>query len=173
MHRNCRTLVSIGGPYCTSHRRSVMGLEIRQSQALDRLGISADGVYTTRDRAVDEVVATYTGERLDEKQLQDIYCGGGNHGTYVYALTDATTAVDNTFCDSHRFRCVAAMINDRRGTGLKSNVYFHQDDSDTSRPMQIRTQRRLKAGEELLLSYGSSYWRGFDHLPYSYATTLA
>lgn len=140
-----------------------MATQVRQSKGLESLGVTGDGVYTTRRRNKGDVIAYYECDRIDDADLARIY---GQGGTLVYSLTDGQTDIDGTFADAHRSRCVASLINDARGTQYENNVFF----CDLSQPFAVRANRFIEAGEELFLDYGAHYWRGFARTPYRYET---
>jgi len=135
--------------FATIHATLTHSKQVKESRLLTSLGITdANGVYTTRPREENELIAFYDCERVTDAQLDLVY---GVGGTRVYTLDDSS--VDGTYADAHRQRCIAALINDARGArraGVKDNVYF----CNLSQPYAIRALRRIEAGEELLLNYG-------------------
>ena len=148
---NCPVMVSLGRPYCKTHLRLRMGLEIKDSDHLLRLGLTGRGVYATRAFQYNELIAKYECERVDVNELERRY---GSSGVHVYTLDDE--AGDGRFPDGLRDRWVATMINDCRGGEAGANVAFI-----TAQPMEIRATRYIAGGEELLIDYGDQYWRGF------------
>jgi len=158
----CRTYVSIGGPYCATHRKRLQGIVVKTSQGLASINIVGNGVYAAREFAKHEIVCMYDCERVSEQRIVQLY---GKHGTRIYALNDKQSLIDETAADAALDRIAASLINDAYGLGTcekpcRNNVYF----CDRSQPYCIRARRRIRTGSELFLSYGDDYWNGFDEM---------
>lgn len=107
------------------------------------------GVFALTALPRGAALGRYVGETLTRAQLDARYAAHGRTPTYVLQLgrDSFIDARDPTKSNWTRF------LNDPRGTGKRANVRVGARGS-------VKTCRAVKAGEELLFSYGRQY-----HLP--------
>jgi hypothetical protein len=118
-------------------------VEIRKSS----IPGAGSGVFAKVDIPNGYDLGLYRGEALTEKEFEDRY-GESGHGEYTLYLPD------KTYVDAAKtgYNWTSRM-NAPRGLGKKSNIWWDQYGRTFAR-------RNIKAGEELLVGYGTSYWSG-------------
>jgi hypothetical protein len=131
------------GRYCHVHMASKDGLRVKKS------AIAGMGLFATRDFAIGENVADYTGDML---MLTHDKIGG----EYALELT-TRKAIDAARTNTAYGR----YINDPRGSDLTANTEFVVNPArGTGR---LRATVRISKGDEILVSYGAQYWRTYGH----------
>ena len=109
--------------------------------------------------------------KLNADELASVY---GNSAVQFYTLEDRDAAAD---------RIVASIINDAKGLpGCRNNVEFGQVRLATplvgvlthnqGDPSEIVAISDIKSGDELFISYGREYWRGYRRCKTSHVTRL-
>jgi hypothetical protein len=96
-----------------------------------------------------EMLGIYRGEALTPDQFTKRFKGVDN-APYVLALKNGTINVDG---EKKGYNWVSR-VNAPRGTTMKTNIWWDDDGN-------VFSKRKIKAGDELFVSYGPSYWRGF------------
>jgi len=101
------------------------------------------GVFTTCDIDEGVTIGEYTGELVDMSKIQE-------HGKYAWSLKNgqAVDAIDPEKSNWLRY------INDHR-TEEGNNLSMYERDNR----VYYQTNRPIKKGSELFVSYGESYWR--------------
>jgi hypothetical protein len=131
------------GQFCFSHRKQKHGTRVAKAQVRG----AGMGLHATRDFERNEIIADYTGELIHDDN------DDGVGGPYFLGLTRR----DHGCIDAARTNSGdGRWINDPRGTGRRPNCKFASVPGTTE--VRVRTLRRVKKGEEFLLSYGRSYW---------------
>jgi SET domain-containing protein len=112
---------------------------------------SGKGVYTKIDIEKDEIVTEYTGEKVSH-----------TIGTARFILNQSDSLIylnKKYFVDSRTDEnCLATFINDASGLNkinLKNNVLMIR----VRGRIFVVAKRNIKKGEELLISYGTNYWK--------------
>ena len=124
-------------------------LEVRKSK-IKGAGL---GLFTTIDIEKGEYIDVYMGRKLNASQVLkedpaiDLYLMEINK---------------NHFIDGGgKYKCPVSFVNDARGLtrtpGIRNNCYF--DLLRREKKMALIASRNIKAGEELFVYYGDSYWR--------------
>lgn len=131
------------GQYCWNHLSSIAGLRIKPSSVP---GAGA-GLFASRDLPARTRI-DYTGDRRVDVSIKD-------GGAYFLALTN-TTVIDAARTNAGPGR----WINDPRGTSAKANASFviHTPPGG-QRVACVRTLRPVQKGEEILVKYGTDYWK--------------
>ena len=131
------------GQYCWAHLRSICGLSIKKSSIPDAgLGLFADRQLPSGHRV------DYTGDRVPLARAAD-------GGSYFLQITNQT-AIDAARTNSGEGR----WVNDPRGTDHRANTEFVlYTPPGKPRTACVRTLRQIEKGEEILVKYGSHYWR--------------
>lgn len=147
---SCYTWVDVGLPYCKAHLESELHLEIKPSTIPSAgLGVFAKG--RRRRGAVfqaDQKICEYLGEKLRLPEIERRYgsrFAGGKEFTAPYVLEVKT----NLFVDGALLRGVGTMINHSDSKSL--NCFFHKN--------MVYALKPIYHGQELLVSYGSDYFR--------------
>lgn len=114
---------------------------------------SGKGLYTSKDIAKDEIVCEYEGEKLTWKEcLARNEAQKGKGGYYFYI--NSKNCVDA----QHTLWAIGRYANDAAGpsriSGIRNNCKY---DVVKGKPY-IRATRNIKAGSEILVSYGKDYW---------------
>ena len=134
------------GCLCWVHRAARDGTRIKDSAVAG----AGRGLFAARDFAKNEVVARYTGDLINTAEGRADGEGfGGSH--YVLELSEQL-AIDAARTNTADGR----LINDARGSNRRANVRFVAN--QRAKTVTIRTTRRVREGEEFLLSYGRSFW---------------
>ncbi len=112
---------------------------------------AGQGLYTAIALYKDEVIAIFHGERLSAKAARDRAAKGLDR--YFMELPDGTTL------DAMGVVGFAKYANDAQGSmnsALRNNAAITLDDDDR---VCLRATRRIRAGHEILCSYGKRYWQ--------------
>jgi uncharacterized protein len=137
----CKRITTITHPYCAQHTKEVLGLIIAPSQ----IKMAGLGMYTTRDIKKGQVIGEYKGEKLTTEQYNRRYAKA-DYGAYGMAIQR------NLVYDARKTNsCLCRYICDYTGSGKKPNVEFQGE----KKIIEVITLRKIKAGEELLVDYGS------------------
>jgi hypothetical protein len=136
---NCRTAK---GRHCHIHMRALDGLRVTKS----KIPGAGMGLFAARDLKTGDHIADYTG---DELVLRD-----GVGGPYVLAMTQRR-AIDAARTNTGYGR----WANDPRGAqGGPNSEFVLNPARNTGR---LRATCSVRAGQEILVSYGPSYWKAF------------
>ncbi len=146
----CRQLTRYGA-YCWTHLAKEERLRVKTSS----IPGAGRGVFATRHIRPGEVIGQYTGDLLrgDYSSRSDPNTGG-----VYYLQLNNHLCVDAARTDTH----VSRFINDPRGTGQRPNCKFAHDGRTSI--VRVRATRHIQPGQELLLSYGRTYWDAYNHL---------
>ena len=123
-------------PVPSFYHTSPYTLDIRKSM-IANAGL---GVFTGKDIPADVCIDVYTGDLLSI--ATSLYYFQINEGVGIDAGSYP--------------RCYMAMLNDGFG---KNNCEFRVDDE--MRHVSVWSIRDVEAGEELFVSYGEDFWKGF------------
>lgn len=159
--QRCKLRVCYGWPYCYHHLPKKCGVKVvKQSPVLESIGIRGRGLIATKEfKPGDRIVSYHHAERIDRVELDRRY-GTGEKWTAPYVVEIKS----GDYLDGACVRAAAPLINDPRGTGKRPNCEFKRGKRDGSRTfntVRVVAKRRIKPGDELLVSYGRDYWRGF------------
>jgi hypothetical protein len=120
---------------CTKHLRLV-GLEVKESM----IPGSGWGLFTTRDRGSDEVVAYFTGVEVER-------------ATFVGSSEYHSNKGGGISIDSSIERCSAACANSLL-SGKNSTIVTYR------KQCYIKTIKPIRSGDEIYVTYGRSYrWK--------------
>ena len=129
------------GQYCWNHLRIIRGLRIKRSGNRG-FGLFADRVLPSN------MDIDYTGDIEGLRAEKD-------GGVYFLALS-RHRAINAARTNSAEGR----WVNDPKGTGLRANATLVPWNGPNGEARAcVRTTRRIAAGEEILASYGSGYWK--------------
>ena len=138
---------------CPQHLRRRLGLEVKES-TIPHAGL---GLFTTKDRKKGENICTYSGKIILEMSDSDSETEREPYiGRYVLQVQN------NILIDAARTDSEGRYINSARGTRKKNNVQAVWDRK--KKIANIRARQKIKAGEELLMGYGSAYWRYYSRI---------
>jgi hypothetical protein len=128
------------------HLKSEKGLVVKQST----VGGAGKGLFTTKRVRRKARVAKYSARRVQRRPTP---------GSEYNMRVSANKYLDGSSKQTHSGR----YVNDARGSNKTSNVRFGRQRklyrADNRRYTPIIAKRNIPAGAELLLSYGSDYWR--------------
>ena len=131
------------------YNSSAFELHIGDSQIKD----GGLGVYTDEDIPENTIIDEYRGDKIEAFESLD--------NDYYYEIIQPNKENNQLGLgvDAAKFpRCYMAMINDASfEKSLENNCEF-QDDIE-NKTVYVVTSRDIKAGEELFVSYGDTYWR--------------
>ena len=144
----CNKKVCIGGRYCKQHLRFVKGVEIKQSQIIE----AGMGVYATKKIPKNYNILEYIGTRYESIEE-----------TNPYILQVTNTMYIDASCP---YSCTARFVNncrpcDKSHYKLRGNNCKFSINVKTKKAY-IKTTRIIGAGEELFVSYGTSYWKKYN-----------
>ena len=121
-------------------------IEIRPSNIPN----AGNGVFAKQDIKSGDMLGYYRGEALTDDQFNKRF-KDKEYGAYVLTVKNGTINVDA----EKRGHNWVSRVNTPRGTTMKTNIWW--DDNG-----RVFAKRNIKAGEELFVSYGAAYLRGFD-----------
>lgn len=139
---NLRTLK---GPRCYVHALK-LGLRVKKSN----IPAANMGLFATQDFPRNGLIDEYKGEIL-EMPTDDV----PEDRDYVFSVDE------NHHIDAgHPNSCYSRFINDSRNTGRRANTKWVVD--RRTKTVRVRASRPIKADkknpQELLISYGPTYW---------------
>jgi uncharacterized protein len=130
------------GEYCWTHLIQRRGVRIKKST----IPQAGKGLYAARDYQKGEVVARYTGDLIPLD-----HDGGFAGSSYVLELSQVV-GIDAARTNTAEGR----MLNDARGSGMKTNTRFCCNQS--AKTATIKATTGIKKGQELFVSYGRAFW---------------
>jgi SET domain-containing protein len=132
---------------CWQHTKKEKSLVVKKSSIKG----AGDGLYTTKEIKKGDKVASYTGEKKTRQEYDQNISGYGVEITKQMILDARST---QTGLGRYVNDCRAA--NKRRGECKGNNARFTVDRKSDS--VSVKATKRIKAGEEVFLSYGRKYW---------------
>jgi SET domain-containing protein len=123
-------------PVPSYYHTSLFTLEIKDSTIKD----SGQGVFTLEDIQKDTLIDHYLGT------YQIIPTS-----KYYFQIKDGFGIDAGTYP-----RCYMGMVNDSSNSNFRNNCTFVVDENDNT--VTVHSLQDIKAGEELFISYGGSYW---------------
>lgn len=145
----CRLTTCVRFPYCWIHLKKKDGLVVKPSTVPG----AGKGLFTTVARNVGDVIVRYTGERLTQAQLDRRY--GNRLAVYAIEIGHKRRGSRRRYIDAvdPQYSSVARYINDcMEGT---CNADFIENGEN----VDVVANRRIAAGDEVFVSYGSEYWQ--------------
>lgn len=146
--------VYIGVPLCTKHTALLLHLKVKKSNIPNAgNGVFADmptapartPVFKARDKICD-----YEGVIRNTGELNRLY---GVHGNAPYCIM----VKNGVYIDAASSRCIAAIINDPRGSrSAKANAEFSVNRK--TQTITLVATRNIYHGQELYVDYGKDYW---------------
>jgi len=113
---------------------------------------AGNGVFAKKDIPKGTELGYYVGEIINNKEFEKRYKEYG-HGEYVLELTDPKNPRKQINIDAKKHYNWISRINAPKGTGKKASLHWDIHGLTIA-------SRNIKAGEELLISYGKEYWQG-------------
>lgn len=123
-------------------------LQIKKS-TLPRAG---KGLFTTKDIKKGEIICEYEGEIITWNEAIRRNDEGING--YVYYISERV-CVDAYYAKKTFGRYANDAAGLTRKKGARNNSVYHE----AKRKVFIKATRNIRAGEEIFVSYGRSYWR--------------
>lgn len=122
-------------------------------KAVSQIKNAGDGLYTAINIYKDEVIATFTGERLTDAVARKRAKKGNDQ--YFIAM------LDGSIMDSIKSNCFAKYANDAIGlgdSGFNNNSRIALDENDN---VCIIANKTIKTGDEIFCGYGKRYWKKY------------
>jgi hypothetical protein len=122
-------------------------------KAVSQIKNAGDGLYTAINIYKDEVIATFTGERLTDAVARKRAKKGNDQ--YFIAM------LDGSIMDSVKSNCFAKYANDAIGlgdSGFNNNSRIALDENDN---VCIIANKTIKTGDEIFCGYGKRYWKKY------------
>lgn len=150
-NRQCSKTTCKFLPYCFVHLRTELNLEVRVSTIPN----SGFGLFTLIDRDIGDFIAPYHGRLLTLDQMNSMYGNATNDlGPYVVKMGA------NKYMDTACMRSAGSFAN---ANPSHNNAKLAIDNAHNT--VNIKATKRIKAGEEVFLSYGSHYFARKNNLP--------
>ena len=109
------------------------------------------GLFTLRDIKKGKIICKYEGERITWDEA--IKRNDKNKGGYVYFINDRNCI------DAYHYRnTFGRYANDAAGVGRIKGFRNNSTYDVVKNEVFIRATRNIKAGSEIFVSYGRSYW---------------
>jgi uncharacterized protein len=120
------------------------------------------GLYTSRDIKKDEEIVEYKGEVVPWSVVEERSAKG--YEGYAFYISEKMS-VDAYFTP----KAMGRYANDAKGfgriEGLRNNSQYIVKRRNGVRKVFIVASRNIKAGSEILVDYGSDYWRYLNKKP--------
>jgi hypothetical protein len=117
---------------------------------------AGNGLYTKVNIDKHTVVTEYFGEKISNTIGAARFILKQSH-SIIYL--NQKYCIDSTYDKS----CMATFINDANGLfkikGIKNNAFS----LNSNGRLYIISKRKINAGEELFIEYGSNYWKAINH----------
>ena len=139
---------TLNGKHCFTHLKLIDGLQIKSKGSVDSSG---KGLFAARDFEKNQMITYYTG---DIHPTDHVNTDGSAYVLEIKKGTVVDAARTNT--------APGRLLNDAKSTPLTNNCRFSINHKD--KIIKIKATKKIKKGEELLVSYGSSYWNSFKKL---------
>ncbi|HPI31066.1 MAG TPA: SET domain-containing protein [Bacteroidales bacterium] len=111
------------------------------------------GLWATKDFKKGDVIVKYDGDKISLKECERRNQNQDGYGGYYLTLSkNRIIDAQHTLWAMGRYANDAAGLN--RIKGLRNNAKYQL----IKREAFIVASRNIKAGEEILVSYGRSYW---------------
>jgi len=145
---HCKQRTAIG-QYCWSHLKSIEGLRVKKSTVPS----GGRGLFAARALPAGTNIP-YTGDEI-------ILRSDENGGPYVLELRRDAAGNSMGVDAARRNSGYARWVNDPKGTASQANSKFvlFTPPRGRQRIASVRTTKALAEGEEILVSYGNTYWR--------------
>lgn len=127
-------------------------VEIRKS----RIPGAGVGVFAKQPIEAGKNLGYYRGEALTPEEFENRYSKLG-YSIYVLRIPHPNNKNTHINIDGVKHYNWVSRMNAPKGTNKKANVYFDYSG-------RVFAKRNIRAGEELLVSYGPGYWRAIDSL---------
>ena len=111
------------------------------------------GLYTSIDIFKDEIIATFKGKRLSNKEAARLAKENKN-GYFINML-------DGSILDSKDVHCFAKYANDPQGLKRTSFPYNAEISLDDNEQVCLIAIKKIKPEEEIFCNYGKKYWLTF------------
>lgn len=125
---------------------------------------SGYGLFTKVDFKEGEIICYFTGEMITFKQMEDIE-KSSPISRCSYFIDTENKNTDKRILDVFNSNCMARFANDADGSDndqFINNSLIGINNNKTR--VYIYADRDIKAGEEILVSYGEDYWEGYKNL---------
>jgi uncharacterized protein len=142
----CRRITRRGN-MCVQHAKTELGLEVKES-TIPGAGL---GLFTTIDRGPGNNLCLYAGKRVNDPDFGNDYALTFKKGFHIDA--------------SETTSCFGRYANASRGTKLKANCQLVYDTRSQEGWLRVKPKVRIKAGTELLIGYGRTYWTARKPVP--------
>jgi len=141
--QRCKRRVCVGQPKCSQHRDFVI-----KKSGIPNAGM---GLFAKREFKKNEVIGEYYGEQVNASQLKSRY----GQSTAPYAL-QAGGVIFDAACK----RSLMSVANARKNFS-QANAKFSNSLNANGR-VNVRAKKKIKAGKEVFVHYGSDYWKFND-----------
>jgi hypothetical protein len=93
---------------------------------------------------------------MTKQQVKAVY---DDKGLQAHRLMEINIHPKYKYIDGD-LRCAGTYINDSHGSSMDSNVIFEENENveDLQYLVPIKTLRKIKSGEELLITYGIKFY---------------
>ena len=141
--RQCRQLTRVGC-LCWNHLARNAGLRVKRSTVPG----AGRGLFAERDFEAAADLGVYSGLEVSGPEA----LRGDRGGAYALEVKRGLL-IDAAPTNA----AVARFANDPRGTGRRANAAFKRN--TRTGEVHLRATRKIRRGEEVLVSYGAAYWR--------------
>lgn len=118
-----------------------------------RIPKAGKGLFTDKDIKKDEIVCEYEGEKLTWKECLKRNEVQKGKGAYYFHINDK-----NCIDAQYTTWALGRYANDAAGPGRIAGVRNNSRYDVIKGKPYIRATRNIKAGSEILVSYGKEYW---------------
>lgn len=118
-----------------------------------KLPKAGKGLFTTRDIEKDAIVCEYEGEKLTWKECLKRNDEQKDKGAYFFYI-NSKNCVDAQYT----VWALGRYANDAAGPGRVAGVRNNSRYEVIKGKPYIRASRKIRAGSEILVSYGKEYW---------------
>ena len=150
--QQCKNSTCITSEFCTAHTKSLFDLSLKPS-SIPRAGT---GLFTMKAIPKNQKIARYTGKVITQAKYDEKPSG---YGVAIDAPPDHVMDAASTQSGLARYANDCRSANKRAGQCKGNNSKFDMTTTRAGKTtIWLRATKNIKAGSEILISYGRKYW---------------
>jgi len=147
--KRCKNRTCTYTEFCAAHTKQLLDLELKPSS----IAGAGRGLYTLVDIPKDKRIAQYTGELKTEEAYNKKKSGYG-----VHLPNGKVLDAHSTQHGIARYANDCRSANKKKGECKGTNARLTSSTRDGKTTVWLKSTKRIKAGDEIFVSYGRGYW---------------